>query len=188
MQEPQTEDAPRKEGRGRRRAGGEARGEGRRDWRARKRAYDERIAELEGRLEETQDKYLRTLADLDNFRKRVEREQAERVRNAGERLMAELLDVLDALDQALAVDAASDSTESFVEGLRLLRERFLGILEKEGLAEVRSVGEPFDPNVHEAVMQVESDEHASDTVVQELQKGYRLHERLLRPAKVTVAK
>ncbi|MCK4547646.1 MAG: nucleotide exchange factor GrpE [Candidatus Eisenbacteria sp.] len=151
-------------------------------------ACDEGIAELEMKLEESNDKYLRTLADLDNFRKRTEREKADLLRSAGERLIGDLLEVLDGFDQALAMDAGTEAAGSFVEGMVLLRRQLMRILEKEGLTEIVSTGQPFDPNIHEAAMQVESAEHSSDTVVQELRKGYLLNERLLRPARVAVAK
>jgi len=147
-----------------------------------------RVAELEAQLEEARDKYLRALADLDNYRKRAERERSDLLKSAGERVVAGILDVLDGFDQALAVDPEAASPESFLEGLDLLRRRLLQILEKEGLSEIVAADQPFDPNLHEAVIQIESDEIPSGTVVEELRKGYLLNERLLRPARVSVAK
>jgi molecular chaperone GrpE len=149
---------------------------------------DERISVLESELEDARDKYLRTLAELDNFRKRAERERADLVRNAGERLIEHLLDVLDGFDQALAMDVEGVGGESYAEGIGLLRDRLLSVLEREGVTEIESIGQPFDPNIHEAMIQVESDEYPSDTVVEELRKGYLLNDRLLRAARVAVAK
>jgi len=188
MDERREREAPREGVRERGAPGSERERAGGRSWRAQVQELEARVSELEAQLQETQDKYLRALAEMDNFRKRAEREQAEMARAAGERLISNLLEVLDALDQAVGVDPSTESAEGVVEGLSLLRERFREILEREGLSEIGSVGEPFDPNVHEAVMQVESEDHPTDTVVMELRKGYRLHERLLRPARVAVAK
>jgi molecular chaperone GrpE len=166
----------------------EAAGGGTRSRRTRAKKADEKIAALETELEETQDRYLRALADLDNFRKRAEKEKGDLFRSAGERIVANLLEVLDGFDQALAVESTSESAEGFLEGISLLRQRFIELLEKEGLTHLDSVGQPFDPNLHEAVMQVESEGYPPDTVVQELRRGYLLNGRLLRPAKVVVAK
>ena len=146
------------------------------------------VARLESELEDLRDKYLRALADLDNYRKRAEKEKADLLRNAGERVIAGILEVLDGFDQALAVDPGGATPDSLFEGLDLLRLRLLQVLEKEGLSEIATVDQPFDPNLHEAVIQVESDDLPSGMVVEELRKGYLLNERLLRPARVSVSK
>jgi molecular chaperone GrpE len=148
---------------------------------------EEKIGALEAEVGELREKYLRALADYDNFRKRAEKERAEIYKSAAERLIGNLLEVLDGFDQALAADPTS-AGESFLEGLALLRQHFLAVLEREGLSPIEAEGQPFDPHLHEAVLQVDSDELPPGTVVEEIRKGYLLNARLLRPARVTVAK
>jgi len=131
---------------------------------------------------------LRAVADLDNYRKRAEREKSDLIKYAGERVIGGLLEVLDGFDQALAVDSSAGGEDGFREGIALLRQRLYEVLEKEGLSEIFTLDLPFDPNLHEAVVQVESDEHPPGAVVEELRKGYLLNDRLLRPVRVSVAK
>ncbi len=132
------------------------------------------------------DAYLRLAADFDNYRKRVAREQAELSRHATERLLNHLLPVLDDLERAL--QAAEEHEEATLEeGVRLVHRQLAETLRKEGLAEIDTNG-PFDPHVHEALLsQPGGDEVQPGDVLQVLQKGYRLGERVLRPARVIVA-
>lgn len=134
------------------------------------------------------DEYLadlqRLAADFDNFRKRVTRDQQALVVRATERLVAELIPVLDGLERAVAV-AAESAEPTLEEGVRMVQRALHGALAKEGLEEVVADG-PFDPHQHEALMQQPS-EAPEGTVIQVLQKGYRLGDRVLRPARVIVA-
>ena len=130
------------------------------------------------------DRHLRLLADFDNFRKRAEREREERVRYALADPIRELLPVFDNLDRALA---AKGGIEDLRLGVEMIARQFEEVLKRFGVTVVPAVGERFDPRMHEAVMRVESDEVETPTVVEQMQRGYRLHDRLLRPAMVRVA-
>jgi molecular chaperone GrpE len=131
-----------------------------------------------------QERYVRLLADFDNFRKRSEREREDRARYALMEPMRDLLPVLDNLERALSVPGVADDLR---RGVEMVARQFLDVLRRYGVEPVAAIGEPFDPRVHDAVMKVESPDVSAATVVEELQRGYRLHERLLRPAMVRVA-
>ena len=137
---------------------------------------------------EIYDRFLRATADFENFKKRAEREKLDRIKFANEDLVRELLPVVDNLERALASSESSKDTESIRKGIEIVLEQFLKTLEKFGLVNYASLGEKFDPTRHEAVEQVESTEHEASTIINELQKGYFLNGRLLRPALVTVTK
>jgi molecular chaperone GrpE len=146
-----------------------------------------KYSELEKRCKESEDRMLRVAADAENFKKRLEREREEQTRYANEVLIRELLPVMDNLERALNHSQASPNQEGLMEGLKMTLKGFRDALSRLGCNSVEAVGEPFDPRFHEAVSQVESTEHPPNTVVQELQKGYVLKDRLLRPAMVVVA-
>jgi molecular chaperone GrpE len=131
------------------------------------------------------DLFLRERADLDNFKKRIMREKAEALRFASEPLIRELLPVVDNLERA--VEHAGSDGQSIIEGVRLVLKSLLEILERHGVKRIEAVGAPFDPAHHQAMAQVESPEHAPNQVVQQHHSGYLLHDRLLRPALVTVS-
>jgi molecular chaperone GrpE len=143
-------------------------------------------ARLKEELRRDHEIYLRNLADFDNYRRRVERERAS-VAQAGKREMAlSLLDVLDDFERALEhIDEAPASVSA---GLSAIYRRLAGLLESQGVIPFESVGRPFDPALHEAVGSVESDEQESGVVLDELRRGYRWGEELLRPARVRVAR
>jgi molecular chaperone GrpE len=129
--------------------------------------------------------YLRLAADFDNYRKRVAREQAELFQRANERLLHELLPVLDDLERAL--EAAAEHEEAKLEeGVRLVHRSLLGLVERHGLSEIDTDG-AFDPYVHEALLAQPGEGAEEGTVLQVLQKGYRLGDKVLRPARVIVA-
>lgn len=140
--------------------------------------------------DESRDLYLRTAADLENFKKRAARERQESVRYANEALLGKLISVLDNFEIALASDPGADgaSGESFRAGVALIQSQLRNVLAEAGLEEVDAAGQPFDPNLHEAVAQRESSEVSDGHVLQQLRKGYKYRERLLRPASVVVAK
>jgi molecular chaperone GrpE len=129
--------------------------------------------------------YLRLAADFDNYRKRVAREQVELTRRANERLLDELLPVLDDLERAL--EAATEHEEAKLEeGVRLVHRSLLGLVERHGLSEIETEG-AFDPHVHEALLSQPGEGAEEGSVLQVLQKGYKLGDKVLRPARVIVA-
>ena len=131
------------------------------------------------------DSYLRLAADFDNYRKRVAREQVELTSRANERLLNELLPVLDDLERAL--EAAAEHEEAKLEeGVRLVHRSLLGLVERHGLSEIETKG-AFDPHVHEALLAQPGEGAEEGSVLQVLQKGYRLGDKVLRPARVIVA-
>jgi molecular chaperone GrpE len=147
-----------------------------------------RLQEAENRAAENYDKYVRAMAELDNYKKRILREKTEAIRYGNENLLREILPLTDNMERALEHACSSDDFEAFKEGLRMLQEQFLSCLQKHGVEKIETVGKDFDPNVHEAMLQVESDEHGDSKVVDEFEKGYLLNGRLLRPAKVSVCR
>jgi len=144
--------------------------------------------ELEDELSETRERVLRTAADAENFKKRLQREKEEQTRYANESLMRELLPVIDNLERALEHSEVGADQGGLLEGLNMTLKGFLDTLTRFGCTPVEAAGKPFDPNFHEAVSQEESADHEPNTVLRELQKGYMLKERLLRPTMVLVSK
>lgn len=136
------------------------------------------------------DQLLRTAAEFENFRKRSARDQQEARQYAVQSLLEKLVPVLDTFEMALAaVPAGAEGPAAVLkQGVDMIQGQLKGVLRDAGLVEVDCLGRPFDPAVAEAVSQVESADHPEGTVVQQLRKGYRLHERLVRPATVVVAR
>lgn len=148
-----------------------------------------KLQEAESEAKETHDKYLRLYADFENYKKRTAREMQDFKKYATETLLKEMLTIVDNL--ALAIQASNEHTSEkngIVEGVDMTLKQVLDILEKHNVKPIESVGNPFDPRYHEAFLQEESDEHPDNTVIRELQRGYMLHDRLLRPAVVAVSK
>ena len=146
---------------------------------------------LEGKEKETKEYYdrlLRTAADLENYKKRAAKEKEEWTKFANEDLMKAILPFIDNLERAVNHAEKVMDTGVMIEGVRLTLQQVLQTLNKFGLAPFDSVGKPFDPAMHEAMLVVESDKHQPDWVVEEFQKGYLLNDRLLRPATVSVSK
>jgi molecular chaperone GrpE len=134
------------------------------------------------------DRWLRQVAELDNFKKRTARERDEGIRLANEALIKDLLPVVDNLERAVAHASGGGNGKPLVEGVEMVLRQFLDILTKHGAVQMLAVGQSFDPAKHEAMTQVESDEHEPNSIVEEHQKGYLFRDRLLRPALVSVAK
>ncbi|MDI6690173.1 MAG: nucleotide exchange factor GrpE [Actinomycetota bacterium] len=136
--------------------------------------------------------YLHTLkrlkADFENFKKRMVKEQTQFLEMASQNIIMQLLPILDNLERALEASRENKNPDNLLKGVEMIHSQLKGILEKEGLKIIDPLGEKFDPLRHEALMQVESDEHNEDTVVEVLLKGYLLKEKLLRPAAVKVSK
>jgi len=142
-----------------------------------------------GEAEESYDRLLRVSAEFENYKKRTAREMADFKKYANQSLLRELLPIIDNLDLAIKAAAeASDSTDAcLLDGVELTRKEILKVFENFHVEPIDALGKPFDPNFHEAVMREESDEYPENTVVNELQKGYLMHDRLLRPSMVVVA-
>jgi molecular chaperone GrpE len=136
---------------------------------------------------EAQERYIRTLADFENFRRRTGREREDWRRQAQEELLREILPVLDNFDRALATPAAPDADQAFRTGVELIHRNFLAALERIGVRPFAAVGQPFDPARHEAVGRVERADVDDHTVIAEPLRGYLHGERVLRPAQVIVA-
>jgi molecular chaperone GrpE len=147
----------------------------------------EELARKEKEATDNYDKYLRAVADLDNYKKRAIRDKADIIKYGNEDVIKDILPFVDSLDRA-SEHADSSDVQAFKEGIKLIQEQLLSCLKKHGVEKIDSVGLDFDPNFHEAMMQVESEEHAENKVVNEVQKGYLLNGRLLRPSKVCVCK
>jgi molecular chaperone GrpE len=141
------------------------------------------VEQLQDELEELKERSIRTLADYENFRRRVERERTDHRRYAAADALAGFLTVIDNLERALR---AEGSAEDLRAGVELIHRQMLDLVERFGATAVDALGERFNPSVHEAVARVEDDSVAVPTVLEEYQRGYRLHDRLLRPAMVRV--
>ncbi|MEZ4404081.1 MAG: nucleotide exchange factor GrpE [Kofleriaceae bacterium] len=144
------------------------------------------LAEAKAKAKENWDKFLRATADLENYRRRAKRDLDDAKADAKTRVLKEMLPVVDNLERALAHTEGAD-TASILEGVRLVLRQFTHALEKCDVAAIEAEGQPFDPNQHEAISQQDSDA-APGSVVAVLQKGYKLSDRLLRPAMVVVAR
>lgn len=148
---------------------------------------DTEIQKLQEQLKETQDQMLRAMADIENVRRRGRQDREEAAQYGNQSLLADLLPVIDNLERA--VSAADKATvESLLEGVNLTLRQFMDTLRKHGVEPVEGAGQPFDAQLHEAIMRAEpSEEHPAGTVVDEIRKGYTLRGRLLRPSLVKVA-
>ena len=148
---------------------------------------DPRNAPPESDLKAALDRYLRLAAEFENYKKRAQKDQDEYRKYSNERLLKELLPVLDNLQRAIQHGQASGNQDGVLQGVELTLKKYQDILSRFGVTPIPSVGLPFDPAVHQAVAKVESKGHKPNTVVEEYEKGYFLHDRVLRPAMVTVA-
>jgi molecular chaperone GrpE len=153
----------------------------------------EQIEELKSRAakaDEHWERLLRTTADFDNFKKRAAREKIEAAQYASYSLIQKLLPVLDNFEMALAAaqNAEGEKLASFQSGVVMIQQQLKSALTETGLEEIDATGQPFDPNLHEAISEQESAEVAEGRVLQQLRKGYKIKDRLLRPATVIVAK
>lgn len=149
---------------------------------------EEKLKSAERQAQENHDRFLRIAAELDNFRKRKEREVGDLRKYANQALLRELLGVVDNLERALASSGADRGPDGLAEGVEMTLKELLKTFDKFGVQPIDALQQPFDPNLHEAVMQEPSDTVPANTVIKELQKGYLLHDRLLRPAMVVVSK
>lgn len=156
-------------------------------------ALIEKIEDLQRVLDQTREQadenlrsWQRTAADFSNYRRRIDDEREGMAQFTNTLLISKLLSVLDDFDRALET-VPPDTHDGWVDGIRLVERKLRGLLEAEGVTEIEALGQPFDPNLHEAVVHEETTEHPDNHVIGELQRGYRLRDRVLRPALVRVA-
>ncbi len=143
---------------------------------------------LKARVEELEDKLLRLAAEFDNYKKRMARQYDDIIRTANDRILIELLDVMDNFERALQHDNENSNFESFRKGTELIFDQMTALLNKHDVRPIEALGKPFDPNLHEALMPVESEEYPEGTVAVEMSKGYMQGGRVLRHSKVGVSR
>lgn len=148
----------------------------------------EKLGEIQKDAEKNYDLYLRSQAELDNIKKRFQKEKEGLIKFANDSLIKQLLPVVDSLEKALAHSEEDSSLGAIREGIELTMKELMNTLKNAGVEEIQSVGQPFDPNFHEAMFEKDDDSVESGTVLDELQKGYLLNQRLLRPSLVSVSK
>jgi molecular chaperone GrpE len=148
----------------------------------------QQLQEKDKEISELKDKFLRTLADGENARRRIRQQSEESVRLQRENLLRDLLPIIDNLERAVDAARGGGNGKSIVQGVEMTLASMLEFLKSQGVTPEASVGQPFDPAHHEAVDHVSSDIHPANTVVQEFHRGYKIGDRVLRPARVVVAK
>jgi molecular chaperone GrpE len=145
------------------------------------------IAEYKEKVQELEDRYLRLAAEFENYKKRTSRQFEGIIKNSNEKIITSILEVVDNFERALEVASKSVDFKAFREGTELVYQHLSEILKKEGVETIDAVGEKFDPNLHEAMMQVESDEYPEGVVIQEISRGYKLNGKVVRFSKVAVS-
>lgn len=146
---------------------------------------EEKIRHLEEEVQDAKDRYLRTLAEMENMRRRQDRERQDLLKYASEKLLQDLLPVLDSFEKAIEAGGA-EAGNAIVEGIKMVHKQLTHVLENNGLKAVEATGKPFDPNVHQAIQRIETDDLKQETVKDEFQRGYTLNGRLVRPSMVSV--
>ncbi|MFQ3610956.1 MAG: nucleotide exchange factor GrpE [Fimbriimonadales bacterium] len=147
-----------------------------------------RLQEMEQALEEQKNLYLRTLADFQNYRRRQQDEMERQRALLLESLMESLMPILDNFERALQAAEMTHELEPLLEGVRMTERQIKALLERYEVYPIQAIGQPFDPNLHEAIQRVETDEYEDGIVIDEVERGYRLGERVIRPSRVIVAK
>ncbi len=151
-------------------------------------ALRKKVSDLEEENSQLKDQYLRKQADFENFRKRMFREKDEAIKYANSNLLSDLITIIDDFERAIKAGAEATDVESFRAGIEMIEKQFTGMLERKyGLKRFDSEGEEFDPEKHEAINTEESSDHDTPVVLEDYQKGYLLHDRVLRHAKVKVS-
>ena len=143
---------------------------------------------LAAELADLNQKFLRVAADFENYKRRTLQEKEDLIKYSNAKIMGELLPVLDAFQLALKNPGECQEAQNVIKGVEMLYRQLLQVLEQAGMAKIEAVGQPFDPNLHEAIMQVDDDSVPEDTVVEELRAGYTLNERVIRPSMVKVSR
>ena len=148
----------------------------------------EKIKEIQESADKNYDLFMRSVAEFENSKKRFQKEKSDLIKFSNESLIKQLLLVIDNLEKAISASQDENSVEAVREGIELTLKGLVDTLERSGLAQVEAEGKPFDPNFHEAISEMEDNKVEPGTVIQVLQKGYTLNERLIRPAMVVVSK
>ena len=143
---------------------------------------------LAAELADLNQRFLRVAADFDNYKRRTVQEKEDLVKYSNAKIMSELLPVLDAFQLALKNPGESQEAQNVIKGVEMLYRQIMQVLEQAGMSKIEAVGQPFDPKLHEAIMQVDDDSVPEDTVVEELRAGYVLNERVIRPSMVKVSR
>jgi molecular chaperone GrpE len=151
-------------------------------------ALRDELQQTQAKASEYLDGWQRARAEFANYKKRIERDQAQVHQNAAGNIIKRYLDILDDLDRAMKNPPQSGDGAAWANGIELIYRKFQSVLESEGVKTMEAEGQPFDPNLHEAISQDESPEHESGTVIDVIQQGYLLGDRVLRPARVRIAK
>ncbi|MEW5924594.1 MAG: nucleotide exchange factor GrpE [Candidatus Zixiibacteriota bacterium] len=146
------------------------------------------IEEYKARVAQLEDRYLRLVAEFDNYKKRTGRQFEDLLKNSNENIIVSILNVIDDFERALAAGKESTDYKSLLAGTELIYQNLYNILKKEGVVPLEAVGQPFNPSLHDAMMQMESGEYPDGVVIQEMVKGYRLNGKVIRHAKVIVSK
>ncbi|MBO8156028.1 MAG: nucleotide exchange factor GrpE [Bacillaceae bacterium] len=149
-------------------------------------ALTNELEQVKREKDDLYDRLLRLQADYENYRRRTKKERENDLKYKSQSVIMELLPVLDNFERALQIEVSDEKAKSFVDGIQMVHRQLKDALAKEGLEEIPTVGEQFDPHLHQAVMQVQDEEKESNEIVEELQKGYKLKDRIIRPAMVKV--
>jgi len=149
---------------------------------------EKELETLKKQLEQEKDRCLRLNAEFENQRKRLQKEKEEFVKYANEKLIIELIDIMESLERGLENAKGSSNKEKLIQGMELIYKQFKNVLEKNGLVPIKALGEKFDPYKHEAMMQTPSDDIEEDTVLEEFSRGYMLNNKVIRYSKVRVSK
>lgn len=149
-----------------------------------------KLKEAEEEAQKNYDRFLRVMAEFENYKKRIAKEKQDHLQHSQEMILKDLLKVLDDFDRIMdhLSDKESQTVQGLVEGIQLVHKDFFNVLKKFGLKPVTTENKNFDPHLHEAIGQVESNDHPEGKIIECHRKGYQLHDRLLRPATVTIAK
>ncbi len=149
---------------------------------------EKELETVKKQLEQEKDRCLRLNAEFENQRKRLQKEKEEFVKYANEKLIIELIDIMESLERGLENAKASSNKEELIKGMELIYKQFKNVLEKNGLVPIKALGEKFDPYKHEAMMQTPSDDIEEDTVLEEFSRGYMLNNKVIRYSRVRVSK
>ena len=159
-----------------------------------KNKLEEKIKELDAKLIQEQDKckdYLNQLrylqADFENFRKRVEKETKEAIQISNQKLVSAFVEIVDDFEKAISAGETTDNKDALLQGIKMVHKNFCKLLEREGLEQIQCLGKPFDPNLHEVLIQVPTNNHETGTVLEEARKGFIFKGKVLRPSVVNIS-
>jgi molecular chaperone GrpE len=147
----------------------------------------DKLEQLNSKAAESEEKYLRNMAELENFRKRKEKERLEHLKYANESLIAEIIPIMNNFDLAFSAAEKNPATHNFAIGVEMILKQMQDLFKSYGVTEINPIGGPFDPNFHEAIEHDETDETEGVVVTEVVKKGYKLHERVIQPATVKTA-